>query len=122
MKTALKAAVVYFLIVFAVGAVLGTVRVLVLIPRVGPSAAVLIEAPILLSAAWMICGWLVRRLHVPRAWSARLAMGGAASVLLIAAELSLSVLVLGKTTAEHFEAYRNTLSSPAATASCGTTM
>jgi hypothetical protein len=105
MKTALKAAVAYFLIVFAVGFVLGTVRVLLVIPRVGPSAAVLMEAPILLSASWIVCGWLVRRLRVPRAWSARFAMGGTAFVLLMGAELSLSVYVFGHSAAEHFEAY-----------------
>jgi hypothetical protein len=105
MKNAVKAAVAYFVIVFAIGFVLGTVRVLLVIPRVGPSAAVLIEAPILLSASWLVCGWLLHSLRVPPAWSARSAMGGTAFALLMAAELSLSVFVFGKSAAEHVQAY-----------------
>jgi hypothetical protein len=61
----LKAGAVYFTIVFAVGFLLGTVRVLVLVPRVGETAAVMIELPIILAASWITCRWLIARFSVP---------------------------------------------------------
>lgn len=47
----LAAALLYFLIVFGVGFLVGPVRVLYVEPRVGSTAAVMLEAPILL-ARW----------------------------------------------------------------------
>jgi hypothetical protein len=96
---ALVAGVAYFALVFAVGFVLGTVRTLFLAPRIGPLAAVLVELPLMLVAAWLICRWLVRRLDVREAWSERLLMGAVAFVLLLAAEFALSVALFGGTAA-----------------------
>jgi hypothetical protein len=42
MQAALAAAIVYFAIVFATGFVFGTIRVLVLTPRIGEFGAVLL--------------------------------------------------------------------------------
>lgn len=92
----LRAAVAYFAIVFAAGFVLGTIRTVVLAPRLGPLAAVLVEIPVMLVIAHAACRWLVARFAVPAALSDRLVMGGVAFVLLIAAELLLA-LVLGGT-------------------------
>lgn len=92
-----KAGVAYFAVVFAAGFVLGTIRTLFLAPHVGPLAAVLVELPLMLAVAWVVCGWLVRRLAVGDAWSGRLLMGIVAFVLLLAAELALSLLLFGGT-------------------------
>jgi hypothetical protein len=50
MRAAAAAAVLYFLAAFGAGFLLGPIRVLVLEPRLGAFAAVLIEAPLLLAA------------------------------------------------------------------------
>jgi len=92
-----KAGIAYFAIVFAAGFVLGTVRTLVLAPRIGAFGAVLIELPLMLAVAWLVCRWLVRQLAVGSAWSERLLMGVVAFVLLMIAELILSVAAFGGT-------------------------
>jgi hypothetical protein len=52
MKRALSAAAVYFLALFALGFVLGTMRVLFVAPSIGVLRATLLEVPIMLSAAF----------------------------------------------------------------------
>jgi hypothetical protein len=106
----------YFAAVFAVGFVLGTVRVLVIAPRLGELASTLIELPIILTAAWLICGAIIKRLAVPRAPGARIAMGVVAFALLMAAEAGLSVALFGNTLEGHIAGYR---ALPAATGLVG---
>ena len=65
----------FLAIVFAAGFILGTIRTLVLVPHLGPLAAVLLELPLMLGIAWAVCRWLLRRFAVGEAWTARLAMG-----------------------------------------------
>ncbi len=99
--TAVAAALAYFAIVFAAGFVLGTIRTLVLAPRLGDLAAVAVEIPFMLLLAWLACRRLVRRFAVPPRAADRLIMGGLAFVLLLAAELLLS-LAFGRGPAEFF--------------------
>lgn len=107
MTSALRAGVVYFAIVFAVGFVLGTIRVLVLAPRLGETGGVAVELPVMLSVSWIVCGRLLERSSVRRRWGDRLAMGFVAFVLLMAAELGVSVLAFGRSVAEHLGTYRS---------------
>ncbi len=53
---AVLAGVLYFGLVFALGFILGTLRVLVLEPRLGSTGAVLLELPVMLAASWLLCG------------------------------------------------------------------
>lgn len=106
MAAALRAGMIYFAIVFAVGFVLGAIRVLAVIPQFGETAAVLIELPVMLALSWVACAWLVRRFAVPRRVPERLAMGGLAFVLLMAAEVGVSVFGFGRTLAEHVQAFQ----------------
>lgn len=105
MLNTVKAGFVYFALVFAVGFVLGTIRVLVLAQRVGELGAVVIEIPIMLLASWMICCWLIRHLQVSRDLSARITMGVAAFAFLMIAELALSVWIFDNPVAAHFANY-----------------
>lgn len=105
MTRALRAGVIYFLIVFAIGFALGTIRVLVLMPRFGELAAVLIETPVILWACWGIAGVLLQRFSVRPAVADRLVMGGLALVLLLVAELALSTLLFGRSLPEHLAHY-----------------
>ncbi|MCC6306088.1 MAG: hypothetical protein IT545_12945 [Rhodobacteraceae bacterium] len=89
MRRALGAGAAYGAAIFALGVVLGTVRVLVLAPRVGALGAVAVELPVMLGASWLAAGALARRFGVPARAGARAAMGAAGFVLLIAAEVAL---------------------------------
>ncbi|MFN3646788.1 MAG: hypothetical protein ACK4S2_09755 [Gemmobacter sp.] len=103
MTAALRLGLVYFAAVFAVGFVLGTVRTLVLIPRIGELGAVLVELPVILTAAWAICGRLLRGRRLGAAQA--VAMGAVAFGLLMLAEAGLSVGLSGRTLAGHLALY-----------------
>ncbi len=105
MSNAIKAGIAYFAVVFGIGFVLGTLRVLVAAPRMGELASVLIELPIILTAAWIVCRRLVLRYAVPGRLPLRLAMGGVAFALLVFAELVLSVALFGNSIDQHLHAY-----------------
>ncbi len=55
MITATKAGVLYALSVFLIGLILGTIRVLLLVPRLGEKAAVTLETAMMLAASWFVC-------------------------------------------------------------------
>ncbi|MEE2567134.1 hypothetical protein [Hyphobacterium marinum] len=92
---ALLAGTAYFAMVFAAGFVLGAIRTLILAPRVGDLAAVLIELPAILAIAWWVCGQIIRQFRLPGELTSRLVMGASAFVLLILAEYSLVWLISG---------------------------
>jgi hypothetical protein len=102
----IKAGAIYFALVFGIGFVLGTARVLVLAPRLGELTATLLELPLILAAAWIICGRLIRRFAVPSDVVARLGMGAFAFLLLMIAELGLSI-ALGQSLEEYLLAFRS---------------
>lgn len=96
MKAAvLKAGAASGLIVFAIGFVLGVIRVLIVAPTTGALTAVIIEAPLMLLAAWAVTRWSVRRLAVPARAGSRLLMGGVAFGLLMMLEVAMSLLLTG---------------------------
>ena len=94
---------VYFAAVFTVGFVLGTIRTLVLVPRLGEPGAVAAELPVILAAAWIICGRLVRDRGLTRPEAA--GTGAIAFVLLMLAEAALSVVLSGRTLTGHLALY-----------------
>lgn len=97
----IRAALLYFAVVFGVGFVLGVVRVLWVVPKIGAHAAELLEAPIMALAAFLTARWIVQRMEVPSAAPARLTMGFGALVLMLAAEFGLVLAVRGITFAEY---------------------
>jgi hypothetical protein len=97
--TILRAAVAYWAMVFALGFVLGTVRVLWLVPLAGLIPATLIELPVMLGASLLASGWLVRRFAITDGGAA-LAVGGLAFALLMGAECALAVILSGETPAQ----------------------
>jgi len=66
MATAIRAGVIYALIVFLIGLIFGTVRVLLLAPHLGETLAVSLEAPVMLIASWFVSRWCLDWLDVPR--------------------------------------------------------
>ena len=89
--------------VFAAGFLLGVLRTLVLVPLLGELAAVLVELPLMLTIAWLVCGRILRRW--PLSPSSAIGMGAIAFLLLMAAEAGLSTLLAGRSLAEHMAMY-----------------
>jgi hypothetical protein len=87
-----RAASVYFAIIFCAALVLGVLRAILVAPRTGDLVAVALEVPILLVLAWKTADHLGR--GVPTRFAHRAVMGGLALVLLLAAELALGILIL----------------------------
>jgi hypothetical protein len=101
----LIAAVVYFALVFAVGTILGTLRVLVVAPEIGGVAAVLLELPLMLGVSWFVARTLVMRLRRPVTTADLTIMGSAALVLLLGTEFLLGVWGFGRSSAEQLTAW-----------------
>jgi len=105
MAAAIWAGVAYAVIVFLIGFVFGTIRVLLLIPHLGKIVAVSLEAPIMLVASWFVCRGCLGRFDVPRRVGVRSAMSVVAFIVLMLAELGLSVLVFGRSTVQSAALY-----------------
>lgn len=99
------AGAVYFAIVFAAGFLLGTVRTLLVAPYLGEVTATILEVPIMLAAAWLACGWVLRRFPVRPRTLDRIAMGTIALALLLAAEALLSIGLIGLSLVQHIGRY-----------------
>ena len=106
LRSAVLAGLTYFAVVFAAGFALGTLRVLVLVPRLGEDASVLLELPVMLTLSWMASRRLVALFGVSPAVGARLLMGGLAFAMLMTAELGISVFGFRRTFAEHVATYQ----------------
>jgi hypothetical protein len=97
MKRALTAGTVYFLILFALGFVLGTLRVTVVVPCLGAFAATMAEVPVMLVAAYFTCRWMIRHWNVPPTLSIRLTMMAWFLLLLFLFETLLGTMLFGRT-------------------------
>jgi hypothetical protein len=96
------AAALYFLIVFGVGFVLGPIRVFWLEPVIGPAAATLCEAPLLLAAIMFAALWVPSKIGVPITIGSLLKMGLIALTILIMADVLVGTAIRGITWAEQF--------------------
>lgn len=100
----LKAAIIYFALVFGAGFILGTTRVLFVVPRFGERVAELMESPLMLGVTILAARWIVRRFRIPTAFSDRIAVGSVALVLLIIVEFTIVLWLRGLTLADYFRA------------------
>jgi hypothetical protein len=96
----IKAGLTYFLGVFVVAFVLGTIRTLIVAPRVGATIAVLLETPIILVVSWSMSRWCAHRFDV-RAATDRALMGAIALTVLMLAEFALAVVLFRRSSAEY---------------------
>ena len=90
----MKRGILYFCLVFGAGFILGPIRVLWLVPRVGERAAELIEAPFMLAAILLSARFIVRRFP-SQTLSGYLGSGVLALGVLIAAELVVALSLRG---------------------------
>jgi hypothetical protein len=97
----------YACVVFAFAFATGVLRTIALSLDMGltPVAAVLIELPIILFVAWIVCGAVLRRMQVPARIDLRCAMGAVALVGIIALEFALATAMSGSSFAEFVASY-----------------
>ncbi len=98
----LQTAILYFLLVFGAGFVMGTGRVLFLIPLLGERTAELLEMPLMLIVTVVVAHWIVRHRLADRRPSTTLSVGFIALGILLIAELAVGVWVRGMSAAEVF--------------------
>jgi hypothetical protein len=91
MLVAIIAGALYAAVVFLIGFIFGTLRVMLLIPALSDTTAVLLELPFILLASWFVCRWCVDRLGVCRSKQARVLMSVVAFVVLMVAEFRLGI-------------------------------
>ena len=94
MPAAYFTGLLYFAAVFTFAFAMGIARVLVVAPRLGPTAAVLLEVPTLVAASWIVARRLLR--NRPLTGPQRAAMGATAFMLTMASEAALSVIMRGQ--------------------------
>ncbi|HSB73370.1 MAG TPA: hypothetical protein VLT62_28930 [Candidatus Methylomirabilis sp.] len=114
----LKAAALYFALVFGAGFILGPVRILWVVPRFGTRTAELMEAPIMLIVICLAARWIVRRLAVPPVASRRMAVGFLALGFVVVMEFTV-VLWLQRLTLGEFLATRDPVAGTAYAISLG---
>lgn len=102
MRDTLMAAALYFILVFAAGFVLGPIRILLVVPRVGERWAELMEMPLMLGVIFLAAHYIVRRFHLPATGYTSLAAGLLALLFLLLAELTVVPRVRGVDIADYF--------------------
>lgn len=95
MTSVLRAGMLYFITVFSVGFVFGSVRVPFLVPRLGERYAELIELPFLLIAIVLFAHWIVQRYRFKGRSMSAAAAGIIAAILLILVEFSVVLALRG---------------------------
>jgi hypothetical protein len=108
MNRAILAGCIYAVALFALGFLLGTIRVLIIVPMTGELAATFLELPVMLTAAYFACRWIVGRWQVPSRNAARLLMGAAFLLVLLGLETLLGLALMGRSWAEQAAAFRST--------------
>jgi hypothetical protein len=101
-KSAMIVATAYFIVLFALGFVLGTIRVLIVAPRFGELVATVAEVPVMLTAAYFICRWALWSWHVPRSPAIRWAMVPLFPLLLFLFETLLGTILFGRTASDQW--------------------
>ncbi len=97
----IKAGITYFVLVFGAGFVLGMIRVLFLVSRLGERAAELIEMPFMFVVILASARFITDRFRLPADALARLGAGFLALGLLVAAEILLAVALQTRTFGEY---------------------
>lgn len=104
-RPSVKAGLLYFIGVFAVGFAFGGIRMMALVPTVGETWAVVIESPFILGVSWLLCARTIALSKVPASPRERIVMGGVALVSLLIAEYFLWIGMFGESTVDFFLRY-----------------
>lgn len=98
----LKAGALYFSLVFGAGFVLGTIRVLWIVPLTGTRVAELMETPVMLTVTILAAHWVVRRFCLAAAAAGRLSVGLIALGFLLVTEFTVVLWLRGMTIRDYF--------------------
>ncbi len=100
-KQLIAPSIAYFALVFGAGFLLGTIRVLWLVPQLGVRAAELTEIPIMLVVIFFAARWVTKHFAVSPAAASRLVVGISALICLLITEFTLVLGLQGMTIAEY---------------------
>jgi hypothetical protein len=106
MNKLLAASFFYFTFVFVVGFMLGTARILFVIPIWGETLATILELPLMLGASWWVCRHIIKRYRLPSDIATRMGMGLLALVMLLGAEVLLGILGLGRSLTDQWAEFQ----------------
>lgn len=101
MRTTLRAGFVYFVMVLGTGFVLGVLRGLLLVPRLGERWAELAEMPLMTIVVFLSAGYVLKRFPAIRLPRQALAVGFLALALSLGAELGLAMALQSQPLAEY---------------------
>jgi hypothetical protein len=93
----------YFAVVFVVGFVLGMIRTSLVAPWIGALPAEILEAPLMVAASLVAARRMVCLHEIPYTPRDRIGMGLLALVLMMGAEIALTMPVRGVSYADYFE-------------------
>jgi len=96
-----RGAVVYFVLVFGTGFLLGSVRVPFIVPRIGERYAELAEMPLMFTAIFFASRYVLRKYGQKTDTVGLIAMGAIALLLLVSSELLLAVLLADRGVTEY---------------------
>lgn len=99
--SALKAGFFYFLGIFALGFVLGTIRTLFVVPWLGSLAGVIIEVPVIVTVSSFFCRKLISDFSIPKKMNYLLLFGGSAFFWLLTTEILISVFLFNRPFTEY---------------------
>jgi len=104
---AIWAGLAYALAVFGFAFLTGALRTIAVSSfGLSPVLAVIIELPVILLAAWSVCGLVISRMHVPAHACVRTAMAIVALAVMLSAEFALSAILIGRSLPEFVAGYR----------------
>jgi hypothetical protein len=101
MKKTILAGCVYCAVVLGTGFVLGTIRVPLLVPRIGERWAELAEMPVMGAVIYFAAGYILQHFPEVNARRRSLAVGFIALALAVCAELGLAAVLQRQTVAEY---------------------
>jgi len=102
LRRAVIGGLTYFAVVFGVGFILGTIRILLVVPRLGERAAELIETPVMLIVIVIAARWVVSRFELTRPVVHKLFAGLFALTLILVMEFGLVLRLRGLSLAQYF--------------------
>ena len=91
-----RAGLTYFAVVFAFGMAFGVMRNTLLVPRLGVTASVILELPVMLLLSWLACGAILRSATHSGRIRDRVIMGAVALAFLWLSEALLAIALGAK--------------------------
>ena len=101
MTSMVRASFLYFALVMGAGFLLGSVRVLFVVPHLGERWAELAEMPIMAIVIFVAAGYILRRYPEVQTRGRALVVGFTALALSVSAELALAVVLQSQSLAEY---------------------